>query len=225
MPESLTSREVLIYLYVKKKGNWREIYKALSEKEKLPSDLTTCHVEIDKFLTKHPKTVTLVDDDFPTALKSRKHPPFVLPYEGELGLADYDQMVAIEDCTLALLFTKHKIRHCFVDEKGSCHIRIPSTEGESPYKELVFEEDREHSILTMAAISKKFVATQGDRNFVTAFEDALDKSSLFALPGNSGCECNKLIKEGWHLCDCPSDVFFATEPVDPAPKGGTKEEL
>lgn len=225
MPEILTSREVLIYLYVKKKGNWKEIYKALSEKEPLPADLTTCRVEIDKFLAKHPKTVTLVDSDFPKTLQSRKHPPFVLPYEGELKLADYDQIVAIEDCTLAAIFANHKIRHCFVDEKGSCHIRIPTTEGEGTYKELVFEDDREHSILTMAAISKKFVATQGDRSFVTVFEDALDKSNLFALPGNSGCECNKLIKERWHLCDCPADVLFETRPVDPAPKEEMKEEL
>ncbi len=219
MATSLTAKEVLIYLYAKKKGDWMAIYKAIADKEALPADLDACRSVIKKFLGEHPKIMTVVDPSFPDTLKKRTNPPFVLPFTGDEKIIDYDQIIAIEGEELCPSLTRHGIRHCFVDDRGWCHIRVPqynTAKDEYEIKEVVLEEDRSHSFNTMTAVSRKAVATKGSKEFSDAFlSEWSSKSNLFALPGNSGCACNQLIKQGWHLCDTWSDLTFACPPDDP----------
>ena len=50
-----------------------------------------------------------------------------------------------------------------------------------------------------------FVATVGDETIAKIINDRSSCEKL-ALPGKSGCNCNKLIKNGWKLFDCVADI-------------------
>lgn len=222
MPKSLEAREVIIYLHVIKKGVWEDVYKAISEKEALPSDLDACRRVVNKFLSKHPNVVTIVDPAYPDVMKRRKHPAFVVSFAGDLGVIEYDQIIALETEALSPALTNHGLRHAFLDDNGWCHIRIPRLDistGEYSNKELVLEDDRKHSIFTMIALCRKAVAINGEEDFSENFRSSFHEKELYALPGNSGCACNKLIKSGWHLCDSWQDLVFDDDPVDPKPRG------
>ena len=78
----IKGRDIIIFLAVKYKGDWNAIYQAIKQKELVDEpdvqqalQSIKCHV------------VTIIDDDYPEALKKIYKPPFVLFYYGDLGLA------------------------------------------------------------------------------------------------------------------------------------------
>jgi DNA processing protein len=78
----IKGRDIIIFLAVKYKGDWNAIYQAIKQKElveepdvKQALASIKCHV------------VTIIDEDYPEALKKIYKPPFVLFYYGDLGLA------------------------------------------------------------------------------------------------------------------------------------------
>jgi DNA processing protein len=78
----IKGRDIIIFLAVKYKGDWNAIYQAIKQKELVDEPdvqqalhSIKCHV------------VTIIDDDYPEALKKIYKPPFVLFYYGDLGLA------------------------------------------------------------------------------------------------------------------------------------------
>jgi DNA protecting protein DprA len=77
----LTGRDILLYLTNKYKANWDDIMEAIRKKEDLDSNL----VETTRKETKS-MFITLVDDDYPDALKKIGKPPFVLFYKGDIEL-------------------------------------------------------------------------------------------------------------------------------------------
>lgn len=50
-----------------------------------------------------------------------------------------------------------------------------------------------------------FVATAGEEAITNIINSRPEVRKL-AIPGKSGCACNKLIKGGWQLCDCIADI-------------------
>jgi DNA processing protein len=77
----LKGRDVILFLAVKYQGDWNAIYAAIKNKELV--DEHTVHETIDSIKT---KTVAIIDQDYPEALKKIYKPPFVLFYNGELDV-------------------------------------------------------------------------------------------------------------------------------------------
>lgn len=77
----MKSREILIALNEKYKGNWEDIFNAISNKETLTEDEMydlTLNLDCSKF-------VTLTDEDYPEEIKKIYRPPFVI-YRNDLEL-------------------------------------------------------------------------------------------------------------------------------------------
>lgn len=73
--------EILVYFALKYLGNWDKIYSAINRKEKVDKE------ELRKVIENEPnKYVTLLNEKYPSRLKSIYKPPFVLFYKGDLEL-------------------------------------------------------------------------------------------------------------------------------------------
>ncbi len=78
---NISAREVLLTLSYSKKGDWDKIYSHI--KDKIPLDE---NLKNEAFKNTHSNYVTIVDEDYPKALKQIHKPPFVLYYYGNLAL-------------------------------------------------------------------------------------------------------------------------------------------
>ncbi|MFA5481547.1 MAG: DNA-processing protein DprA, partial [Bacilli bacterium] len=78
-----TGREILIYLSIKYKGNWDEIYAAIKRKEPI-DDVAFA----DSLASVKAKTITILDKNYPEHLKQCYKPPFVLYYYGDCHLLE-----------------------------------------------------------------------------------------------------------------------------------------
>jgi DNA processing protein len=79
----MTGREILVYLAIKHQGEWDQIVAAIRNREFFDSKEAEAVVASVKS-----KVVTIVDPDYPQALKEGPKPPFVLFYYGNLSLVD-----------------------------------------------------------------------------------------------------------------------------------------
>lgn len=87
----MNANEILLYLAIKNDGNWDKIYHDIL----LKANINEEEYEPLKASIKS-KYVTLLDDDYPTVLKSMVKPPFVLFYYGDLSiLTNYNKFLAI----------------------------------------------------------------------------------------------------------------------------------
>lgn len=84
----MKAQNILIFLSLKYKGDWDDIYHAISTHEKL--DLLEVEQEVSKLSC---KCVTLIDNDYPTILKRYHKPPFVLFYYGDLSLLNNSRKI------------------------------------------------------------------------------------------------------------------------------------
>jgi DNA processing protein len=82
----LKGREIIIYLAIKYQGDWNAIYQAIKQKELV--DEQTVQQALG---TIQSEVVTIIDEQYPEALKKIYKPPFVLFYYGDLGLAHLTQ--------------------------------------------------------------------------------------------------------------------------------------
>jgi DNA processing protein len=78
----LKGREIIIYLSIKYQGDWNAIYQAIKQKELV--DETNVTATLKQIQS---QVVTIIDAQYPEALKKIYKPPFVLYYYGDLGLA------------------------------------------------------------------------------------------------------------------------------------------
>jgi DNA processing protein len=77
----LKGREIIIYLAIKYQGDWNAIYQAIKQKELVDESL------VQRTVTSLScQVLTIIDDRYPEALKKIYKPPFVLFYEGDIGL-------------------------------------------------------------------------------------------------------------------------------------------
>lgn len=98
--------------------------------------------------------------------------------------------------------------------------------------EFYFKEEESESVSRLAHNAQKIVATHGDSKFFLGVRERIDtvtgrlgqdekfpskhpkekrnlidnSEKFYAVPGNSGCSCNDLIKHGWRLCDIFYDI-------------------
>ena len=87
----MNSRENLLYLALKHKGEWNLIYEDISN-----------HTEIDEVEAKSlidtvkSNYITLLDEEYPESLKDAYKPPFVLFYYGDISLlSDLNNKIAV----------------------------------------------------------------------------------------------------------------------------------
>ncbi len=234
----LSAREVIIYLYAKHR-KWEDIFKTITGKTPLREDIGVCREVIRDFEKEIPaaKIVTLMDDEMPKSLKERTNPPFLLRYEGDISLLDKDQLIAL-DCSYEQLDTVPAA----MAEKGARIVVLNQAMGDSPASSLsvlaptkdgeistlvVYDEDLPHTLLTMGVVADRFVSLEGHDEFANMANNA-GHGMKFASPGPSGCTCNQLIKNGWHLCDCTEDFLYMEPPktsIDkPKAKKGTDDD-
>lgn len=71
---AMKGRDILIFLAVKYNGAWNKIYEAIKNKELVDEQQVFEAVES----TKKFNTITIIDDDYPEALKKIYKPPFVI---------------------------------------------------------------------------------------------------------------------------------------------------
>ena len=84
-----SSREILIFLNRKYHGEWDKIYNAIQNHEEIPDN-----IEIEQ----NHKVVTLLDDNYPVALKNCWKPPFCIFFEGSLEILKKDNIMCVAGC-------------------------------------------------------------------------------------------------------------------------------
>jgi DNA processing protein len=73
--------EILLYFAIKYQGNFKDIYRAISEKEEFNKE------ELERYKANMKCSyTTIISDDYPERLKHIACPPFVLFYYGDLSL-------------------------------------------------------------------------------------------------------------------------------------------
>ncbi|MDD4154705.1 MAG: DNA-processing protein DprA [Bacilli bacterium] len=77
----MTGRDILIFLALKYKGCWDDIYGAIKRKEPIDDN----HYN-DLMATLKANTLTIIDKNYPEHLKQCHKPPFVLFYYGDISL-------------------------------------------------------------------------------------------------------------------------------------------
>ena len=83
-------RKILLYFALKYQGDYKKIYQAIKNKEKvLNEDLVNIENKIKS------NYVTIIDKDYPPSLKSIANPPFVLFYYGDISLLYKPNTLAI----------------------------------------------------------------------------------------------------------------------------------
>jgi len=104
----MNPREKIIYLALKYRGDWNNIYRAMKSKEEVDEEEvyeTLQYLDCD--------VMTIVDSDYPDNLFNIYKPPFVLFYKGDRSLLNqYDRTLAVvgrRDPTSYGIITTHSI--------------------------------------------------------------------------------------------------------------------
>lgn len=84
------ARNVIIYLAIKFKGNWNNIYNELKERSVTDEEIENANLDFSKI-----NAITIIDNDYPKALKSIDKPPFVLFYEGNKNLLNSKKRLTV----------------------------------------------------------------------------------------------------------------------------------
>lgn len=112
-------RELLIYLSCLYLGDYGKIKKAIEENEKHPKDIIL--KEISKIKS---QIVTILDEEYPSSLRTLKDPPYVLYYYGDLNLVNETciSMIGMRQCSdygrnMATYFSS-QLSHDFVIVSG-----------------------------------------------------------------------------------------------------------
>lgn len=83
-------RKVLLYFALKYKGDYKKILNAITEKEQVDE---TALLEVESKIKC--KYITLLDLDYPVALRQTGTPPFVLFYYGDISLLNKVNKIAV----------------------------------------------------------------------------------------------------------------------------------
>ena len=210
----------LIYLYYEQKGNWEGIRKALAEKVELP-DASTITTALDGWradmLAKDPEMniLTILDvstKEYPAWLTKVRRPPFVVVYTGNLELMNpKSKLLVVENGDITKMLRRYGIMHGYADTDSITLYANTAESGDTVSK---MYETGDAAAERLISIGDRFLAIDGQKGFLeklSALKKDTDKRKLFALPGNAGCMCNKLIKSGWHLCDSGEDLITIPE--------------
>lgn len=99
-----TINEVLLYFVIRYEADWKKIYRRISEKERINvGDL----LEMKKNLTC--SYVTIIDKEYPEALRNLRYPPYILFYKGDLTLLKVRDRLAVVGSRAA---TAYGIKMC-----------------------------------------------------------------------------------------------------------------
>lgn len=82
----MTGRDILIYLSLRYKGCWDDIYGAIKRKEPIDDDAYK-----EAMATLKSEALTIIDKNYPEHLKQCHKPPFVLFYYGDISLLEHPQ--------------------------------------------------------------------------------------------------------------------------------------
>lgn len=215
--ETISTRETLLALFAEDDGDWMRTHTDLAKK--VGVDIPTTKATAEKWAKTMEKdgykVITILDSSYPASLESVFRPPYVMAYKGEMsvyekamtpfGKGKVSDFVFLEKSveSLSRVLDKNKILFGTYDEAQHTLWLHDSETG----NDFFMVESRQSAWDRLSTACRKFVAVDGDPEFVKISETMYPEyEPLYALPGNSGCECNRLIKKGWHLCDQSSDL-------------------
>lgn len=224
----MEQRNILIYLYLKNKGDWTKIYSDVVGKTPVTD------AEVSEAITKEEamgnKFLTLVDENYPERLKRASQPPFVIKYSEKkkgimlktLKLADKGDiaLTGVEySPEIISLLQEHPLYLA-----TTIGLTLPETDGtEKPCVRIqqgknilgaIICHSQLEALNFLGQVCNQLLAVTAEPEFKIALNRALiNNVDVFACPGNSGCECNKLIKGGASLCDTWEDLATVGEPI------------
>lgn len=87
----MKAQDILLYLSIKHEGRWDNIYQDILKKAEI--DNTELQDVIESYRLKHPdcQYLTLLDNNFPAAIKQIYRPPFTLFYRGDVKLINPEE--------------------------------------------------------------------------------------------------------------------------------------
>lgn len=226
----MEAKEILKLLYLSK--DYEEVRSIIEDGTKTSEYVEEVSTISTDILTEYiDKVVRPEGFEFGTSLDGIEHFPdnvYALIYKGDLTA-----LGNVEDITMTLfmetdMILPYTLTHkseleahnfsfcCMSDLEPELKKKNPDMSMARFYRkgELVLTViGRKNTLIyLLASMSKKFLATEGNEYFIKRCEaegDELTIGHFFAIPGCSGCACNRLIKNGiWHLADCLDDFFF-----------------
>ncbi|MBE6143022.1 MAG: DNA-protecting protein DprA [Erysipelotrichaceae bacterium] len=84
------ARKKIIYYALKYKGDWDEIFNAITRKEEYDEEFVNKELKNNKW-----KLVTVLDKEYPQKLKNIMKPPFVLFYYGDFSLINEEYSLGV----------------------------------------------------------------------------------------------------------------------------------
>lgn len=191
----MTGRQVLLYLANKYNNNWDKIFNDIKTKAPINKK------EAESL--ENPQAITILDNNYPEELKRVCRPPFVLYYEGDVGLLN----TGFES---------------FVYLVGSNYFSIPE-ENLVTIKDnkicigknlKVWSDTRTHSIYhnnIVSAFAKAFVLTKTIHKPILKINVTIDSflnlhKDVYCTPTYNKSYNNTLIKEGVYLIDSLEDI-------------------
>ena len=233
----------MLYLHFKCNGNYADISEELKKGTKAPDDKTLIEVLKRRFKAADDKLggdiehnfyfLHTTDGSYPKEISKLAFAPFVIECKGDLSDLKARSCLWLESADFLNMMSGLDIPSCYVEKSvgvskkslkdednvegpDSCLVictpfRSPKT-GEMTFKKSYFFEDYEYAMVRASQMAKMALADKGDTNFADLCM-RIPKKNLFAVPGNSGCATNRLIKGGWNLCDCAEDLKDALERI------------
>lgn len=207
--KNITAKEILVYLTIKNKGDWKQTYDDIKNKVDVKyGDAQECVERLEK---EGWKTTTMIDSDYPETLKHSARPPFVLFCKGaDIKLHNFNKSVYVGKATTEyekeqrsktfcglmafekLAISLHKV---FDDQIQLDSLMANTTMRLYPYADVSLSKETES---VAAKLSKSVIAISNADclSVATALSEGRD---IYSLPHNNGEEgkfCNEIIEQG-----------------------------
>lgn len=173
----LTARDMIVALNKKNHGDWNKVFDDIKN-----------HIPVDEWLNlvdeQLGETITMIDEGYPEYVKKTNRPPFVLYYEGDLGLLGTDKVrIAIgldrqadEKMTQKAIKDLAKLPDNFVIVTNSCDI-IRGLEDNDSVKIIVVKPcGLREKAPRLTATDEKLVLSKGGL-IITSFPDDVEAES------------------------------------------------
>lgn len=134
-----SAKKTLLALVIKNKGDWNKCYQDIKDKVKMSEE------EIEHYCSlNHDNFITILDNEYPEALKQSYKPPFVLFYKGDIDLLKQPKRLLIISNGVSSI----------EDKEGAIEI-LKKCEGYSTY--LLGKDEYFNSLLLSKASTRNFV--------------------------------------------------------------------
>lgn len=194
----MNNHVLLVYFFIKYRGDQKAICDALRNKEEVTADEAAELLSVGlKPVPEETQFITICDSEYPKFWIGKM--PLVLQFRGKLETVQSpEQTVIVENGALTPYLEKQQVSHITYNEEEQSIV----VSGKKGILTLIAPG----GYLSIFQLGTVALAIDGTADFAASAEGAKTIMKRMALPGVAGCACNKLIKRGWSLCDCADDL-------------------